>query len=88
MNSLNIEAKASKVWCDDENLCVLLHDGRQVFIPLAYFPRLLNATNQQRCRYELSGGGSGIHWDEIDEDISVLGLLMGNRDISTYHSTI
>jgi hypothetical protein len=53
--------------------------GRQLFVPLAYFLRFLNATAaQQRNQYELSGGGMGIHWDEIDEDISVPGLLMGN----------
>jgi len=50
--------------------------------------RLLNATAQQRNQYELSGGGMGIHWDEIDEDISVPGLLMGNRDITNYQNII
>jgi len=86
MTSLNIEAKASKVWFDNENLCVVLYDGRQLFVPLVYFPRLLKATPQQRTHYELSGGGIGIHWDEIDEDISVPGLLMGNRDITNYQN--
>jgi hypothetical protein len=88
MTSLNIEARASKVWCDNENLCVALYDGRQLFVPLVYFPRLLKATPQQRTHYELSGGGTGIHWDEIDEDLSVPGLLMGNRDITNYHSIV
>jgi len=88
MISLNIEAKASKIWCDDENLCILLYDGRQLLVPLIYFPRLLNATHQQRNQYELSGGGIGIHWDDLDEDISVAGLLMGNKDVINYHNTI
>ena len=88
MTSSNIEAKASKVWCDSENLCVALYDGRQLFVPLAYFPRLLKATPQQRTRYELSGGGTGIHWDELDEDLSVPGLLMGNRDVTNYHNLV
>lgn len=88
MTSSNIEAKASRVWFDQENLCVAFYDGRQLFVPLAYFPRLLNATAQQRNQYELSGGGMGIHWDEIDEDISVSGLLMGNRDITNYQNII
>jgi len=61
MASLSIEAKASKVWCDNENLCVALYDGRHLFVPLVYFPRLLKATPQQRTHYELSGGGVGIH---------------------------
>jgi hypothetical protein len=86
--SQDLEAKASTVWFDQENLCVAFYDGRQLFVPLAYFPRLLNATAQQRNQYELSGGGMGIHWDEIDEDISVPGLLMGNRDITNYQNVI
>ena len=88
MTSFNIEAKASNVWCDNDNLCVALYDGRQLFVPLAYFPRLLNATPQQRGHYELSGGGTGIHWDEIDEDLSVPGLLMGNRDMTNYQNLV
>jgi hypothetical protein len=55
-------------------------------VPLAYFPRLLNATSKQLKKYELSGGGSGIHWEELDEDISVEGLLLGRRD-QTRHSS-
>ena len=57
-----------------------LADGRRLGVPLAYFPRLLKASPEQRNRYELSGAGSGIHWDELDEDISVEGLLMGIGD--------
>jgi len=53
-----------------------LVDGRKLGVPLAYFPRLLAATPQQRQQYEFSGNGTGIHWDELDEDISVQGLLM------------
>jgi len=62
---------------DTSMMWVVLADGRQLGVPLAYFPRLLNASVEQRQRYELSGGGTGIHWDELDEDISVQGLLMG-----------
>uniref|UniRef100_UPI004056CE27 DUF2442 domain-containing protein n=1 Tax=Candidatus Electronema sp. TaxID=2698783 RepID=UPI004056CE27 len=68
-------------------MCIAFYDGRQLFVPLAYFSRLLNATAQQRNQYELSGG-MGIHWDEIDEDIRVPGLLMGNRDITNYQDVI
>jgi len=57
-----------------------LADGRQLGVPLVYFPRLLNATAQQRETFTISGRGSGIHWDELDEDISVDGLLMGVAD--------
>jgi len=57
-----------------------LSDGRQLGIPLAYFPRLLNATPAQREHYVISGGGTGLHWDDLDEDISVEGLLQGIPD--------
>jgi hypothetical protein len=70
-------ARASRIWFDDDNLWVELTDGRQIGVPLAYFPRLWKANPEQRSRYEISGGGTGLHWDELDEDISVLGLLAG-----------
>lgn len=77
MNILTLEAKAAKVFFDEDNLWVLLKDGRQLSVPLAYFPRLLNATSEQREKYEISGGGVGLHWDGLDEDISVPALLSG-----------
>ncbi|HHT9147226.1 MAG: DUF2442 domain-containing protein [Candidatus Brocadiaceae bacterium] len=88
MNTLTFEANASKVWFDKENMWVALTDGRQLSIPLLYFPRLLNATPEQRNNYELSGGGTGIHWEEIDEDISVPGLILGNKDLTYYKKMI
>lgn len=84
MSTLTFEASASRVWFDSENMWVQLRDGRQLSIPLAYFPRLLNATPEQRKRYEMSGEGTGLHWEEIDEDISVPGLLLGNKDLAYY----
>jgi hypothetical protein len=77
MNILTLEAKASKVFFDEDNLWILLKDGRQLSVPLVYFPRLLNASSEQRGKYEISGGGIGLHWDELDEDISVPNLLSG-----------
>jgi len=74
------EAVAASVWCDDENLWVRLADGRVLGVPLAYFPRLLHATPEQRRELELSGGGRGIHWEVLDEDLSVAGLLRGVGD--------
>ena len=82
MNISISEAKASKVWFDAENLWVSLMDGRQVSVPLAYFPRLLKASPAKRKKFELSGGGTGIHWDELDEDISVPALLLGQGDLT------
>jgi hypothetical protein len=65
---------------DDHVMWVELSDGRVLGIPLAWFPRLLNATPAQRDAYAISGGGLGLHWDELDEDISVPGLLAGQGD--------
>lgn len=65
---------------DTNMMWVSLADGRKLGVPLAFFPRLLGASTEQRQRYEFSGGGTGIHWDELDEDISVQGLLMGVGD--------
>ena len=80
MSSFQNEPRAARLWFDDDNLWLELMDGRQLSVPLAYFPRLLNALPEQRERYEVSGGGTGLHWDEIDEDISVAGLLAGVGD--------
>ena len=82
MSTLTFEARASKIWFDNDNMWLNLSDGRQLSVPLAYFPRLHNATEQQREKYELSGGGTGLHWGEIDEDISVPNLLIGIYDRS------
>jgi hypothetical protein len=59
---------------------VELTDGRQLGVPLVYFPRLLDATQAQRDGYIISGGGTGLHWEELDEDISVKYLLLGIGD--------
>jgi len=80
MSILAIEATAVKVWCDEDSLWLQLADGRQLSVPLAYYPRLLHATPKQREAYELFGGGRALHWEEIDEDLSVEGLLLGIPD--------
>jgi len=77
-----LEACATKLWFDADNLWVRLADGRQLSVPLAYFPRLLKANDEQRQAYIISGGGSGLHWESLDEDISVDGLLLGVGDRS------
>jgi hypothetical protein len=78
---MNTLAKALSF--DPEFMWVELSDGRRLGVPMAYFPRLLHATQEQRTKYEISGGGTGLHWDELDEDISVEGLLLGIGDQST-----
>ena len=67
---------------DESMMWVRLADGRQLGVPLAYFPRLLRATAQQRESFVISGGGTGLHWDELDEDISVPALLAGKGDLT------
>ena len=75
-------SRAQKVWCDTDNLWILLCDGRQLSIPLLFFPRLSKATKEELSNYELSGNGLGIHWDNLDEDLYVPNLLLGITDIN------
>ena len=63
--------------CNEDSVVVELADGRTLSAPLAWYPRLLHATPQQRSTCVIAGGGYGIHWPEIDEDLSVDGLLRG-----------
>ena len=80
MNTLVAEARATRVHFDPNTMWVDLSDGRQLGVPLAYFPRLLHASHEERKKYVISGGGTGLHWDNLDEDISVSNLLMGIGD--------
>lgn len=66
---------ATDVRIKSSALLVSLADGREISVPLEWFPRLLKATRTQRSNWRLIGGGIGIHWEEIDEDISVEALL-------------
>ncbi len=79
MNTLAVETHplAQIVEFTDDNLVVSLVDGRKVIVPLVWFPRLSNATKSQLAHYKLLGDGEGIHWPEIDEGLSVAGLLRG-----------
>ena len=79
MSSLVVEARprAVEVSVTDDELRVVLADGRALSVPLAWFPRLLHATSSERQRFELLGDGEGIHWPDVDEDLSVAGLLRG-----------
>ena len=73
------EALAVEASCSDDSLTVVLDDGRIVSVPLVWFPRLLAATPAQRKQWEPIGGGAGLHWEAIDEDISVASLLQPER---------
>jgi hypothetical protein len=70
---------AESVHFSEDSLTVRLDDGRTLSVPLAWYPRLLGGTKAERENYELIGEGEGIHWPELDEDISVEGLLAGRR---------
>lgn len=74
------EPLAQDVWFDASFMHVRLVDGRELSVPLAWFPRLLKAESSQLKKYRLTGKGIGIHWESLDEDISVSGLLMGYGD--------
>jgi len=69
------EPKAISVAFDDDSLSVTLADGRVIKAPLEWFPRLRDASAEERTNWRLIGGGVGIHWERLDEDISVEGLL-------------
>ncbi len=70
---------AESVSVTEDSLSVDLSDGRTISVPLAWFPRLLHATPEERKNWRLIGKGQGIHWEDIDEDISVEGLLTGRQ---------
>ncbi len=75
-----LDARAHNVSTTEAELVVDLVDGRRLVVPIAWFPRLLHASEDQLAKWELLGDGQGIHWPDIDEDISVHGLLHGFRD--------
>ncbi len=79
MGILNLAAdeRVADVDVTDDALTVRLMDGRTISVPLVWYPRLSNATSEQRKNWQISGGGYGIHWEEIDEDLSTEGLLRG-----------
>jgi hypothetical protein len=66
-----------EVACTEDKLVVDLADGRSISVPLAWYPRLLHATPHQRDNWQIAGAGFGIHWPDVDEDLSVEGLLRG-----------
>ena len=89
MNSLTVDIhsiRAQKVKVTVDELIVELSDGRTIAIPLAWYPRLMYATKRERNRWELIANGVGIHWHDIDEDISVEGIILGKPSYESQHS--
>lgn len=70
-------ALADEITFDESMMHVTLTDGRIIGVPLVWFPVLKRATTEQRLRYEIGGGGIGLHWPDLDEDLSVAGLMAG-----------
>jgi hypothetical protein len=75
---VNVNAsEAISVVITDDSLTVDLRDGRTITVPLTWFPRILHGNSSERKNWKIIGNGKGIHWEELDEDISVEGLLAG-----------
>ena len=68
-------ANAVNIWFDEIKMYLVLDDGRELTVPINWFPSLRDATNEQRKKWRFIGDGEGIHWDDLDEDILVEGLL-------------
>jgi len=71
------DERVADVGFSEDSLTVNLMDGCSISVPLAWYPRLLHATSAQRARWQIAGGGYGIHWPDVDEDLSTEGLLRG-----------
>jgi len=79
MSSLTADVKVNNVVITDDSLTVALNDGRSISAPLAWYPRLLHGTPEERKNWRLIGYAEGIHWPDLDEDISIQNLLLGKR---------
>jgi hypothetical protein len=77
ISHLNPGERVKDVSFGDDAFCVEMLDGRSISVPYAWFPRLLHATADQRADWQTCAGGFGIHWPQIDEDLSTEGLLRG-----------
>lgn len=80
------DALGQRVTLTEDALAVDLADGRSVTVPISWFPRLVHGTPVERANWRLIGNGEGIHWPDLDEDISVVGLLEGRRSGETQES--
>ncbi len=75
--AIKADERVKQVYFTSETISVALMDGRTITVPLVWYPKLLNAMPEQRERWEICGGGYGIHWEELDEDLSTEGMLRG-----------
>jgi len=77
-----LDLSALHVNFTDDSICLVLSDGREVKAPLEFYPRLKNAAKEQRENCQLIGLGSGIHWPDLDEDLSVEGIVLGRKGVT------
>jgi hypothetical protein len=78
-SAITADERVLDVAFSDDALSVSLRDGRVISVPLVWYPRLLNATPTQRKNWKIAGGGYGIYWPDVDEDLSTEGLLRGAK---------
>ena len=74
---IKTDERVKNVSFTEDTISVDLMDGRTIVVPLVWYPRLLNGTNEQLAKWEVCGGGYGIHWEDLDEDLSTEGMLRG-----------
>lgn len=73
----NIAVVLKRLWFEENYICIELSDGREVKVPLEFYPRLSNASSEELNNFEIIGLGTGIHWESLDEDLSVEGIVNG-----------
>ena len=78
ISALGADERVKNVEVTEDTLTVALMDGRTIIVPLVWYPRLLDASEAQRKNWRIAGGGYGIHWPDVDEDLSTEGLLCGS----------
>ena len=75
--AIKTDERVKNVIFTEDTIAVDLMDGRTIVVPLVWYPRLLNGTSEQLANWEVCGGGYGIHWEDLDEDLSTEGMLRG-----------
>jgi hypothetical protein len=88
ISAIKIDGRVEAVYFTRDSLVVDLMDGRTISVPLNWYPKLQKATPKERASWEVSGGGYGIHWPEIDEDLSTEGLLRGAPASSSFKTKL
>jgi hypothetical protein len=81
-----LEASAQDVSLSEDSLTVDLADGRTIIVPLVWYPRLWYGTSEERDHFEIIGDGTIVHWPDLDEDLSISGLLAGHRSAESQRS--